>query len=435
MSIKNRLWRFIKRIANLNFSICLLICIAFCIAIGSIIEQEKSLLYYQINYPVYINNIFNINWRLIVLLGLDRIYSTWWFFVLITFFGLSLVICTLSSQLPSLRNARQWKFFDYNILSFVSKSTSCINKNSLSNFSYSLSMKNYYIFHKKDSIYAYKGLPGRIAPIIVHIAMIIALLGFTLSFLTTFIVQEMIPEGEIGHFKNVIKSGSQSFTPVNFFYKVNSFSIIYNKDGSVKQFLSNILIFSNNYNLLTQQTISVNNPLKFNYLTFYQTDWKMNALRIKLSNNHIFQKKLFKLQVNNRNGWLCILPLSQNNIIFLYLSSLKNNILVFNSNGEFIFSCNIGQHFMIDNNFLCIDQVLNSSGLQIKMDRGILIVYIGFFLLMISTVTSYQSYSQIWSNSFKDKLYISGASNRAITNFEEDVLVIQQIYNQYTFLE
>nr|QCI05410.1 cytochrome c biogenesis protein ccs1 [Crouania attenuata] len=435
MVIKNRLWRLVKKIANLNFSIFLLLIIAICIAIGSIIEQDKSVIYYQINYPIDFNHTFIFNWRLINALGLDHLYSTWWFLFIIIILGCSLIICTFSSQLPSLRNARQWNFFNYNTLPSDTNNTKNLYKNSLSNLNYSLSMQNYYIFHKKYSVYAYKGLYGRIAPIIVHIAMIITLFGFILSFLSGFIVQEMIPNGEIGHFKNVIQSGIQSWAPVNLVYKIDAFSITYNKDNSIKQFFSNISIFNNRYQLLTKQMISVNHPLKFRNLTFYQTDWNINAIRIKLSNNILFQRKLFRLQMNSRSAWLSILPLDSQTFIFIYIINLKDPCLIFDVNGRFICSYNIGEKMMFNNNILYINQILSSTGLQIKIDNGIVIVYLGFFILIISTFISYRSYSQIWSNVLNDKLYVSGSSNRAVLKFEEDLLIIQQMYHQYTFVE
>lgn len=40
--------------------------------------------------------------------------------------------------------------------------------------------------------------------------------------------------------------------------------------------------------------------------------------------------------------------------------------------------------------------ILSSTGLQIKADPGILLIYLGFLFLMVSTLISYITYSQIW---------------------------------------
>jgi len=46
---------------------------------------------------------------------------------------------------------------------------------------------------------------------------------------------------------------------------------------------------------------------------------------------------------------------------------------------------------------LKIVEVVGSTGLQIKADPGIPIVYTGFTLLMLGVVMSYVSHSQIWA--------------------------------------
>jgi cytochrome c biogenesis protein len=61
---------------------------------------------------------------------------------------------------------------------------------------------------------------------------------------------------------------------------------------------------------------------------------------------------------------------------------------------------------------------MSSTGLQIKTDPGIPIIYMGFFFLMISTLISYTTYSQIWIIQKKQKLFIGGTTNRAVFDFE-----------------
>jgi cytochrome c biogenesis protein len=45
---------------------------------------------------------------------------------------------------------------------------------------------------------------------------------------------------------------------------------------------------------------------------------------------------------------------------------------------------------------LTLLEIISSTGLQIKTDPGIPIIYLGFFFLMMSTLISYITYSQIW---------------------------------------
>jgi cytochrome c biogenesis protein len=68
--------------------------------------------------------------------------------------------------------------------------------------------------------------------------------------------------------------------------------------------------------------------------------------------------------------------------------------------------------------------VVGSTGLQIKADPGIPLVYAGFGLLMLGVVMSYISHSQIWALQQGDRLYIGGRTNRAQVTFEREMLAI-----------
>jgi len=64
--------------------------------------------------------------------------------------------------------------------------------------------------------------------------------------------------------------------------------------------------------------------------------------------------------------------------------------------------------------------IISSTGLQIKKDPGIPIIYSGFGFLMVSTLISYVTYSQVWiiQNQKKHKLIIGGNTTRAKFEFE-----------------
>ena len=92
-----------KKLANLQFAIGLLITIGFLIALGTIIEQDQSLNFYKTNYPES-NPLFGLlTWKVITILNLDKLYSAWWFIVVLLLFGLSLLACTFTTQLPSVK--------------------------------------------------------------------------------------------------------------------------------------------------------------------------------------------------------------------------------------------------------------------------------------------------------------------------------------------
>jgi cytochrome c biogenesis protein len=68
-----------------------------------------------------------------------------------------------------------------------------------------------------------------------------------------------------------------------------------------------------------------------------------------------------------------------------------------------------------------------STGLQIKQDPGIVIIYFSFLILMLSIASSYMSYSQVWIVISCTDIKLSGNTNRAELIFEEDILKLKNM--------
>nr|YP_010851549.1 cytochrome c biogenesis protein ccs1 [Echinothamnion hystrix]WGH14509.1 cytochrome c biogenesis protein ccs1 [Echinothamnion hystrix] len=424
---KNFVWKSLKKLANLNFSLVVLSVIAFFCVLGSIIEQDKSLFYYKLNYP--------ISYLLIIFLGLDHVFRTWWFILVLIIFIFSLLVCTFSTQLPSLKNARRWKFL-YNKNIFNKNQYIFGNNNNsqycVINVIYSLIRLNFFVFYRNSAIYAYKGLYGRIAPIFVHFSIAAILLGSVFSFLFSFVVQEIIPKGEMFHLKNVIHSGFYSYLPSDIIFNVNDFSIDYNFNGSIKQFFSSLSIYLNNHQVLYNKIISVNKPLRFSQITLYQTDWQIDGLRINLGiNSHSIQKKFVKTNINGKSCWLSNISINNEKNIFIVLFSLDNKLVLCNTNGVILQEVNLKEKFYINHTCFIVQDIITSTGLQVKIDPGIFLVYFGFFVMMLSTFISYMSYSQIWIYSSLGSLNFLGSTNRASLFFEQDIFYLDQIYSHY----
>nr|YP_010196267.1 Cytochrome c biogenesis protein [Gracilaria cearensis]UAD83664.1 Cytochrome c biogenesis protein [Gracilaria cearensis] len=435
LNIKNILWHTFKRLRNLSFSISLLLVIAIISIIGTIIEQNQSISYYQTNYPIkdqLLNTI--INWKIILYLGLDHIYSNPCFIIILILFFCSLLACTFSNQLPSLRNARKWKFLQQTQKLNNKSHFAELEQISICNMIYSLYNNHYYIFHKERSLYAYKGLAGRIAPIVVHFSIILTLAGSLISLLGGFTAQEIIPEGEIFHIKNTIQSGFNSTLPDNLIGKIKNFDITYNKDNSIKQFFSHIVLYNSQSQNINQKYIFVNSPLIFHGITFYQTDWNISSIRLKIGNSKIIQQPITKHKINNQILWSCQIPIDRNTNIIFIVTKLNDKISIYDTSNNLLISMILNEKVVINNTAIEILEIMTNTGLQIKTDPGIFITYTGFFTLMISIIISYMSYSQVWVNSIIKHIEIAGFTNRATLSFEEDLINIEEMYTQYTWI-
>nr|QUE29913.1 Ccs1 [Erythrocladia irregularis] len=419
---KNFRLRLLHIISNLKLSISLLLFIALVTMFGTFIEQDKGIDFYKLNYPVEKPILGMISWQSIQFLGLDHLYSNLWFYLLLLFFSFSLITCTFSKQVPMLKVARTWRFISKPIqFNKLALSVSKIIKN-VSCSTFVLNRQGYFVFQQNKQIYAYKGLIGRISPIVVHISIICILLGSIIASITGFVVQEVVPKGELFHIQNVLSAGNFSRIPQDLIGEVDDFWIKYNKQGSIDQFFSNISLKDSNNNVLKQATISVNSPLNFHGVSIYQTDWNITGLKIAVNDQILQLPAQSNLTRNNVSVWSSHLSIG-NDILQQYIfiiRDLKGSIDVYDGNQQFLFTQQLKNSFLCDDFDITILDVLTSTGLQIKSDPGIPIIYLGFFLLMISTTLSYLTYSQIWINFSSHLTTCGGASNRAVVSFEEE---------------
>ena len=100
----------IKILTDLKFALAVLLAIAIASSFGSVIEQDENILFYQQNYPLDKPIYGFINSNLILFLGLDHIYRTWWFLLLLFILGISLISCTITRQFPVLKSSKDYLF-------------------------------------------------------------------------------------------------------------------------------------------------------------------------------------------------------------------------------------------------------------------------------------------------------------------------------------
>jgi cytochrome c biogenesis protein len=386
--------------------------------IGTIIEQDQPIEVYKINYPLT-NAVFGfLTWDKIINFGLDHVYKTWWFFTLIFLFGLSLISCTFLQQLPSLKIARRCQFFRKPVQFSRLKIFTTLTNFSFNKILLKIKESQYSVFQQKNIIYCYKGLIGRIAPILVHFSMIVILLGTIVGSLFGFKAQEIVPKTETFHIQNILNNGQLTTIPNNS-ARINDFWITYNKNRMVSQFYSDISLLDNQGNETNRKTISVNYPLVQNNIYYYQTDWNLVGLRFQTLTTETIEYPLLNLKNNQSKVWITWISTNQslNEGIIAIIDNLEGYCSLYNESGTFLGNIEVNETFYLKQPLTFLE-IISSTGLQIKSDPGIPLIYIGFFFLMLSTLLSYISYSQIWMIQKNQKLFIGGTTNRALFNFE-----------------
>nr|YP_010337600.1 c-type cytochrome biogenensis protein [Dixoniella grisea]UNJ17185.1 c-type cytochrome biogenensis protein [Dixoniella grisea] len=414
--IKQLKWSIIKILSNLSFAIILLTVILFLSILSTIIEQNRNLEFYKETYSQSLFNNKLIAWQLIITLGLNHMASNYWFILLLILLAISLITCTFVNQIPIFKIAKTWSLLK--------------TKKKYQNFNF-FTNRHYYTFQHYEFSYAYKGLIGRLAPMIVHLSIVLILSGSMIGYTQGFIAQEFIPKGEMFHIQNIIDVGPIANVPQNLTGKVHDFFIQY-ENKRISQYFSNISLLNDSNLTLAYKSIFVNQPLTYKNITIYQTDWNLLGLRIQSYNSNKLQ--IFLQKINDQNLWISTIrnPKNPQEEFSLLLFDLTGDLLLYdkqnynikfinlNITGQLVNQLQLNHKIAYYNRPFKVIDIMTSTGLQIKSDPGIILVYIGFLLLIISTIFSYLSYSQLWISRHNSNNQYQGITNRAIIYFEKE---------------
>jgi cytochrome c biogenesis protein len=407
---------FVKWLSNIKFAIFLLAVIIVCSLIGSIIEQDDNL--------VRASNLVeesstNFLLKTFTSFSFLNIFNNIWFFLLNTLLVLSLISCTFTQQLPSFDFCRSLSFFKR----FLETEKFDANLNfPLNWFPFlilTLSKKNYYLFQKAKSIYGCQGLSGRLGPVFVHLSLICILLASFISAINGVLAQEFIPKGEIIYLQNFPSEHLIENLPINPI-RVNDFWVSH-INGLIHQFYTNLSSLTQTGKENKFFTLSVNHPFIYDNFIWYQTDWDIIGLKLKI-NNLTYQLPVTSLTTSGRKLWISWLPISKEGWT-IFLENLRGDFLVQSFNLIPSTYSEIGQNISSNSilNISIVD-VLSSTGLQIRNDPGELLLCLGFASLMISTFISYISYSRLWILKKLNKIQLGGLTNRAKLKFDYDLL-------------
>jgi cytochrome c biogenesis protein len=439
-------WRWVKRyfkrellpvLADLRLAIVLLLTIALFSIVGTVIEQGQSLAFYQTNYPEDPALFGFLSWRVILIVGLNEVYRSWWFLSLLILFGASLTACTFTRQLTALRwFSRPWNFYtqprQFNKLALSTE----VPATTLDEVESALKQKGYRIFTRDQALYAQKGIAGRIGPIVVHASMLIILAGAIWGSLSGFFAQELVPSGRVFQIRNIFDAGpfAEAQIPNNWAVKVNRFWIDYTAEGVIDQFYSDLSVINPAGDELKRKTIHVNEPLRYNGVTLYQADWGIASVRVRLNNSPVLELPMGQIATTGKNRiwgtWLPTNPEDTSEGVSLVATDLQGTLLVYNREGQLISTVRSGRSAVINGINVAIVELVGSTGLQIKADPGIPVVYLGFGLLMVGVVMSYVSHSQVWALESEGRLLLGGRTNRAQVAFERELLAVVETLSE-----
>ncbi|WOD38406.1 cytochrome c biogenesis protein [Nodosilinea sp. E11] len=415
-------------LADLRLAIVLLLAIAAFSISGTVIEQGQTLEFYQTNYPEDPALFGFLSWKVILTSGLDHVYRTWWFLALLIVFGASLTACTFTRQFPALGAAQKWKYYtqprQFQKLALSAE----LSATDLDSLAAGLAQKRYLVFRDATQLYGRKGIVGRIGPIVVHASMLLILSGAIWGAMTGFFAQEIVPSGETFQIRNIFDAGpwAAAQIPKDWSVRVNRFWIDYTPEGNIDQFYSDLSVLDSAGDEIDRKTIFVNQPLRHRGVTLYQADWGIAAVQVKLNNSPVLQLPMQPLENDGPRFWGTWLPTKpdMSEGVTLLASDLQGSVLIYDNAGQLVSTVRKGMAAEVNGIRLSLVDVVGSTGLQIKADPGIPLVYGGFGLLMLGVIMSYVSHSQVWALAKNGIVYVGGRTNRAQVAFERELLAL-----------
>ncbi len=414
-------WIILNWISSLKVAILLLLAIALASSIGTAIPQGEPIETYLESYKNH-PWLGLINGDLLIKMQLHHVYTSFWFLALLIWLGIALMLCTWRRQWPTLKSALDW--VEYNQANQIQRLT--ISETiDISDTSVALKKLKDYLLKEgwkvrlaSGKLSARKGLIGRFGPPLVHFGLIFLMIGSTYgAFAGNRIENFVVPGRSI----NLISPDRGNKLKI----KLNDFSIKRSPNGQPEQFISNLELNDPIKNQKTNTEVSVNHPLRYKGLTLYQADWALSAITIQFGNSPKLQFPLQNIPELGEQVWGVTLPRLKEDSepVFLTVSNEQGPVFFYNQEGESIGRVNPGGGAENIGSFqIRVSKILPSSGLIIKYDPGVPLVYIGFAIIMLGGTMSIVSTKFLWALSENEcnSLHIGGLCNRNLSGLAND---------------
>ncbi len=401
-------------LSSLKIAILLLLLIAISCAAGTIIPQQESEQFYYDNFN---KNPFLglINGNILLLFEFNHIYTSFWFLFLLIWLGIALSVCSFRRQLPKLKSALNW--IDYKSPRQIAKLSiaQTIKTNnpskSLDKLTIKLKEEGWNIKETDGRIAARKGVIGRVGPILIHLGMILLMIGATYGSLNGKTIEKFLAPGRSIDLLDRNKEKGLTI-------ELQKFQIERDPKGRAEQYRSLVNIIEENGNSKVKE-ISVNYPLRYKGLTLYQADWSLAAVTIQIDNSPKLQIPIKKIPELGEQVWGTVIPTKKDGTdpILLTVNNELGPVLIYDNDGTKLISLSPNKEAEVKDTLIKIINIIPSSGLLLKHDPGVPIVYSSFAIILIGSFLSIISTQKLWVLYEKEKslIYIGGLSNRNLS--------------------
>jgi len=421
----------------------LFIVLAMTATIGTVIQQGER-------PETYIKEYGEEAYRWFIRLGFTDVYHTWWFTSLLGMLCVNSLTCfykrfpgvwrsmkqdKVNVSLPFIKNLKQTTEFSIT----ASKETVAEGLVGL------LAEKGYRVLAKNDpqeaTVYATKGIMGRVGAHMAHLSATVIVLGGLIGSYYGFQEFGVCLEGQTYH----IPKG-------NFDLHVDKFWIDYHENGSVKSYNSTLTVLEQGQKMATK-TITVNDPLVYKGIWFYQSSYGDSWDRIDVARVNVKEKDTDKLVGTVDLEWQKETQLDKLGLKLLMTDFVAD--FGFNSADKKVYS-KTAEHanpairlaitegpmqtspwifyhypelFDIKGSKYAFElvgyQPKKFTGLQITKDPGVIIVWIGSTMIVVGiTLSSFIYHRRLWAkvipNEHGATVHLGGTTHKSQIDFNKE---------------
>lgn len=258
-----------KMLHSMKFGIILLIIIGISSIAGTLIPQDNIIGFYESTYsPAF--------FKIIKTLSLHKVYSSWWFIVMILTLSINLILCSIKRFPTTIKQMKRKPNLEkeLNRKNFLFKKElnqeidieKFFNKSGYKKIEKVENSEGVFHFSKKNSI-------GYIGSWVTHVALLIIILSYVFGKMFGF---EAFVHGVPGSIQEV--------EGTDYLIEIENFDIDFRDDHTVNQYISDIRVMNKDGTYLEEGSVRVNHPFRADKMNIYQngTGW---ALDIDLKKN------------------------------------------------------------------------------------------------------------------------------------------------------
>jgi cytochrome c biogenesis protein len=421
--------------SDLRLAIGLLVVIAVASGIGTVIPQrEPEGLYHQLYDATPWLGVLKADG--VLGLQLDHVYSSGWFLALMAWLALSLLLCSWRRQWPALQAALRW--IDYRSARQLSKLSVAETlpapssgtaaglppagpEQQLAALEQRLRAGGWQVQPAQGRLAARRGLLGRVGPLLVHAGLVVLMLGAAWGSLGGQRQEQFLAPGR--SLELLDSRGHSQLT-----LALDAFAVQRDPAGRPEQFSSQLRILegdgSEGAELLKTAEISVNHPLRFRGITLYQADWALAAINVQLGRSPVLQLPLQAFPQLGEQVWGLVLPTRPDGSepVLLSLSSEQGPVDVYGADGQLVAQLPVGgEAGSVRELPVRVAGVLPASGILLKRDPGVPLVYVGFAIALLGGGLSLIATRQLWAVVEAGQLHVAGLCNRNLTAFAREL--------------